>query len=298
MDAGITSARQSDEFPRDGGKSIEERLERGQLLTFDVCPFLPSPSDQDFLREQHLFRSKEIAYDVARDRLTGHAPCSVADQARLQRILADGIGAAFQWLAGLLPRQAGGITPFRACFHPEEEATRKLRMAARNDLLHVDAARHVAGDRLLRLGINLNPTDARVWVTSDTLAKVLPVYGPRCGLLVPPPAWPERLRQNVLTLFRPHRLHRSPYDDFMLAFAEFLKLCDEFQEKSPRKTWHFAPHSAWLAFTDGLVHAELRGRWVLDFMFLADRHLCLCPEVVPSRLLSNLGLALSSTRAA
>src|SRR5205823_637859 len=112
-----------------------------------------------------------------------------------------------------------------------EEATRRLRMAARNDLLHVDAARPVGGDRLLRMGLNLSPHDPRVVVTSDTLAKVLPAYGPVCGLFAPPPAWPQRVGQQVLGLLRPHRRQRSPYDDFMLGFSRYLKLCDEFQEK-------------------------------------------------------------------
>src|SRR4051812_1345514 len=149
MDAGIARDRLP-ETPS-AGATLEARLERGQLLSLDACPFrLPEPADQEFLRQQRLFRGKEIAYDPARQRLWGHAPST--DEARLERILAEGLTTATAWISGLLPRYRGGLAPFRACFHPEEEATRTLRMAARNDLLHVDAARPVVGARVLRLG--------------------------------------------------------------------------------------------------------------------------------------------------
>ena len=46
----------------------------------------------------------------------------------------------------------------------------------------------------------------------------------------------------------------------MLSLSNGLKLSDEVQDKLPRKTWRFPPLTAWLAFTDGLVHAELRGQ--------------------------------------
>lgn len=279
------------------GASLEERLEQGELLQFETCPFpLPAAADRDLLRRQHLGEGKEIAYDLAHDRLIGMAPSG--EQERLKTILASGIAQAQVWLRGYLPHYAAGLKVLRACFHPEEEATRCLRMSARNDLLHVDAARPAAGSRLLRLGINLNPTDPRVWVTSDPLAKVLPVYGPRSGLIAPPPAWQHRVRQRVLGLVRPHRLTRSPYDDFMLGFSDYLKLCDEFQDKAPRRTWHFGPHAAWLAFTDGLVHAELRGRWVLDYLFLVPPSCWTRPEFAPTTLLSRLGLSFHAGRAA
>lgn len=293
MDAGIAPNRPLD--PPLHGTSLEARLERGQLLSFDACPFaLPADADQELLQQLRLFGAKEIAFDPARERLWGHEPLPSADEQRLRRLFAEGLAACEAGLQQLLPGYAGALVPYRASFHPEEEATRKLRMAARNDLLHVDAGRTIAGARLLRLGINLSPVDPRVLVTSDTMAKVLPVHGPRSGLLAPAPVWSQR----VLTLFRPHRLAHSPYDDFMLGFARYLKLCDEFQEKSPRKTWHFGPKAAWLAFTDGLVHAELRGRQVLDFAFLVPEEAWVAPEHAPGRLLAALGASFAASRAA
>ena len=59
-----------------------------------------------------------------------------------------------------------------------------MRMTARNDLLHFDAfpSAPTRGHRILRLYVNINPTDDRVWSTSDTFAKVLEKYGDRVGL--------------------------------------------------------------------------------------------------------------------
>lgn len=62
-----------------------------------------------------------------------------------------------------------------ASFRPIEEKGRKMRLRARNDLLHVDSfpTRPIFGDRILRTFININPTENRVWRTSDTFEKLV-----------------------------------------------------------------------------------------------------------------------------
>ena len=73
----------------------------------------------------------------------------------------------------------------------------------------------------------------------------------------------------------------------MLTFANQLKLSDDVQDRLPRKTWRFAPQSAWLAFTDGLVHAELRGRCVLDHVFLVPPSVWVRPDLAPRTLIAE-----------
>src|SRR5438270_3183863 len=89
-----------------------------------------------------------------------------------------------QLLSSVLPVYAHNWSLDRVSYRPEEEATRRLRQKARNDLLHVDAfpSRPTNGQRILRLFVNVNPVDPRIWVTSDPFAKLLERYGAKAGL--------------------------------------------------------------------------------------------------------------------
>src|SRR5271165_5909162 len=105
----------------------------------------------------------------------------------------------------------------RVSFRPEEEATRKLRLTARNDLLHVDAfpSRPTNGHRILRLFVNLNPTEVRVWATSDPFPRLLVRFGETVGLpRTTSTNWAWRLREQIMGIFRPGKVRRSVYDAF------------------------------------------------------------------------------------
>jgi hypothetical protein len=271
--------------------STEERLETGELLSFAPCPFqIPDADDRHFLGTQRLHRAKEIAYDPQRDRLSGYQMSDGAS--RLRRILADASTDAVRWVRELLPHYANELVPLKTCLHPEEEATRTLRPAARNDLLHIDAIRPASGCRILRLGINLHATDPRIWVTSSTLSRILAAQAKKSRLVDPPPlTWTYRACRQVVRLVRHFGEPRSAYDDFMLSLSNGLKLSDEVQDKLPRKTWRFPPLSAWLAFTDGLVHAELRGQCVLDHVFLVPPTAWVRPDLAPRTLIADLGMS-------
>ena len=90
-------------------------------------------------------------------------------------------------------------------FRPVEEATRRLRLTARNDLLHVDAfpSRPTQGWRILRVFANVNSSEPRVWVTSDPFPKLLERYGAEVGLPVRERPWASLLGGGMLGLFRP-----------------------------------------------------------------------------------------------
>src|SRR5262249_50891543 len=147
-------------------------------LTFDPCPFpLPDWPEREFLLAQQVAprAHKNISFDPARGRLTGARLQSSRDADRLRGLLAAFSHEASRWLSGLLPRYAEGWGPDRASLRPEEEATRVLRVTARNDLLHVDnfPTRPTRGRRILRLFVNLPPTEPRVWVTSEPFPALL-----------------------------------------------------------------------------------------------------------------------------
>jgi hypothetical protein len=286
------SSRGPDGMPADKIR-FAERLERGDVIHFPTCPFaLPAGEDQQFLLEQRLGSRahKNIGYDPSTRRTTGFAYRSANQAERLRELLATFARNATSWLTNVLPTYARAWRFDRVSFRPEEEATRRLRLTARNDLLHIDSfpSRPTNGYRILRLFANINPEDPRVWVTSEPFGQLLARYGKAVGL----PAdhqmgWAQRLRGGIVGVFRPGRRRRSLYDAFMLRFHNFLKMNDEFQERSSKRFWHFQPGSAWLVMTDTASHAALRGRFALEHSyFIAPQTLAL-PQEAPAALLER-----------
>ena len=274
------------------GGSLEERLERGELVTFSPCPFaLPVGEERRFLFNQRLHSSKKnITYGPETDSVTGFAYQSDEQEDRLTSIMKTFALKAQDWLKKTLPSYARAWRLDRASFRPEEEATRKLRLTARNDLLHIDAfpSRPTQGHRILRLYVNIHPTEPRVWVTSDTFDKLLARYSARIGLPnMFTEGWAWRFGQGLLNVFQPGSSERTIYDRFMLRFHHFLKTNDHFQERSPKRFWHFAPGTAWLAFTDSLSHADLRGRFALEHSFFIDPQSLALPDLAPAALLER-----------
>jgi len=272
--------------------SQEEHLERGGIVFYPKCPFpLSEGDDRLFLLEQRLGRGhKNISYDPANGATNGFQKHSAAQATRLHDLFAAFARQATAWLANTFPCYARAWNLDRVSYRPEEEATRRLRWTARNDLLHVDAFpnRPTQGQRILRLFVNINPAEPRVWVTSDPFRVLLERYGQEAGLprkqdfgLI------HRLREGMLQLFRPGRPRRSVYDEFMVRFHNFLKANDDFQERCTKKVWTFPPNSCWLAFTDTASHAVLRGRYALEHSYFIAPEVLALPDESPPALLAQ-----------
>lgn len=274
-------------------RNIAERLERGEIVMFATCPFgLPAVDELAFLRSQASAGSvhKDINFNPARNVVTGFRHDSAAQADHLREVLHSFADGAAGWLAGLLPTYARSWQPDRISFRAEEEATRKLRLTARNDLLHFDAfaSRPTRGCRILRLFVNVNPIDPRIWVTSDTFAAVFAQYGARAGLPGSTAGgWTRLFGEGLLGLFQPGAGERTPYDVYMLRLHHFLKTCDEFQERASRRLWHFAPASAWLVFTDAVSYAELRGQYALEHSFFIAPGALALPAESPLAMLEE-----------
>jgi hypothetical protein len=270
-----------------------ERLERGEVLFYPTAPFaLPQGADLEFLLTQELgsLAHKNISYNPANGKVGGFVRRSAEQVEQLGGIFARFAAAATEWLSGLLPQYSKGWQLDRASFRPQEEATRRLRPTARNDLLHVDAFpnRPSRGNRILRLFANINPREPRIWVTSDPFAKLLKRYGVAAGL----PSrhgsrWLQQIGQSVLTLFRPGMARRSEYDRFMLRFHDYLKMNEEFQERGPKYLHTFPPGSVWLAMTDTCSHSVLRGRYALEHSYFIPPAVLALPEESPPVLLEK-----------
>lgn len=282
-------------------ESIIQDLERGEVLFFPTAPFqLPGAEDLQFLRTQQLvgLSHKAISFDPGNGQVSGHGG---PHEQRLVALLATFGQMVTRWLAEAFPSYATQARPDRVSFRPDEEATRRLRLTARNDLLHIDAFpnRPSWGDRILRVFANVNPVDPRVWVTAASFAALLAKYGEVAGL----PGrraggWFDHLGWGMLRALHSAGRARCAYDAFMLRFHDYLKRCDEFQERARKRLWHFPPGSAWMAFTDACSHGELRGRFALEHSFFIRSEGLLLPQEAPAALLERFCRDHGSRRAA
>jgi hypothetical protein len=271
---------------------IEEQLENCEVVYFPRAPFaLPEGEDRRFLLSQKLGTgSKNISFNPDNGRVQGFQRRSSAETERLRDLLAAFSRQVTGGMAQGCPSYTRGWRLDQVSFRPVEEATRQLRLKARNDLLHVDAfpSRPTGGQRILRCFANVNPSEPRIWVTSESFRALLARYGREVGL----PGkgalatWGRRACQQVLQLFRPGR-KRTAYDAFMLRFHDFLKANEEFQERCRKRCWAFPPGSAWVVFTDAVTHAALRGRFALEHSYFVRPEVLLWPHRSPAALLEQ-----------
>jgi hypothetical protein len=280
--------------PSARGRWLCSQLETGNILFFSRPPFTIPQDDRSFLLGQTQTSSalhKNVAYRPAEDRITGLAKSENVEAARLRLILKSYSQHATQFLGELLPPYAGKWKLDFASFRPLEERGRSARLHARNDLPHFDSfpTRPTNGDRILRFFTNLNPTQNRVWTTSQTFEAIGPHFAKSIGL--PRPRSDNPLARSVRALAGTLRFpgaHRSPYDNFMHRCHNAMKEDANFRETCPKQRWEFPPGSSWIVFTDCVSHAVLEGQYALEQTFLVSRQAMVEPEKSPIAILERI----------
>ena len=272
------------------------QLEEGKIVYFAQPPFEMPTGDREFLlgvKQTAAKIHKNIAYRPLEDRLTGLTDVTPDDAERARAIMASFSRRVTGFLTKFLAPYAEKWRLDFASFRPVEERGRDLRKRARNDLLHVDsfATRPTSGDRILRVFWNINPTEPRRWVTTDTFDVLLRRFGSDPQLRgIYASGSVAQLRRAVGKLAKSAGLPitvRPPYDEFMLTFHNFLKEHDEFQANCPKQVFDFPPGSVWIAYTDMVSHAVLSGRFALEQTFLISRESLVAKELAPINLLDR-----------
>ncbi|HLY63302.1 MAG TPA: Kdo hydroxylase family protein [Terriglobia bacterium] len=282
-----------------GARSNCEQLEEGNILFFAKTPFSFPESDRAFLlsqRQSGAAYHKNIAYRPQEGRLTGLVKSGKRDEAVLRAIMKSYSQRVTEFLSELLPAYAGAMRADFASFRPQEEHGRQLRVNARNDLLHFDSfpTRPTNGDRIMRVFTNFNPTEPRVWLTTDTfdtLAERFAGTNAPAGLFLRQTNGASAIRRSILQAARAVGIPvrpASPYDDFMHRFHNFLKHNAEFQETCPKARWEFPPNSSWIAFTDMVSHAVLSGQFALEQTYIVSRSALTQPHKAPVNVLERL----------
>jgi hypothetical protein len=276
-----------------------ERLEAGSILFFPRSPIALSDDDLQFLRGQQQTDSslhKNIAYKPKSDELTG-VDTKTANPAAVDRLRAIMRGysqSVTAFLTGFLAPYAGRWRLDYASFRPQEERGRDLPLRRRNDLLHTDAfpTRPTHGARILRFFNNIHATRTRDWVVSDPFRAVATKYAPAEIALPRPDSAAGRALKSLATGIglgaAAPALKRSPYDEFMMRFHNFLKENREFQSTCAKYDYQFPPGSSWMVYTDMVPHAVLAGQYALEQTYLVAAEAMVAPEHAPLRVLEEL----------
>ena len=275
-------------------ESLAAALEGGDLIHFPTCPFALPPAGQlDFLRRQEGvgIGHKDVCYDPARRKLAGTRAAHPSEARRVADVLAQFAAAAGDWVRAVLSGYAAGLRPDRVTLRTAEEATRSLRLTARNDLLHIDnfPTRPTLGRRILRVYVNIHPTDPQVWATSERFDQLLARAAARQRVPARGLAEWTAPAPSLVRLFVPGRPPRSPYDAWMLRLHHQLKEDEVFQAQAARRLWTFPPGAAWLLFSDGLAHALMRGRFALEHSFFVPHANLTRPDLAPLAQLIRAG---------
>jgi 3-deoxy-D-manno-oct-2-ulosonic acid (Kdo) hydroxylase len=274
------------------------QLEAGDILFFPQSPIALDAADLAFLRGQQQTGSavhKNIAYKPATDTISGlETAGSAASAARLRRIMQQYSQSVTSFLSGLLAPYRQRWQLDYASFRPLEEAGRDLPLRRRNDLLHTDAfpTRPTHGARILRFFNNVHPTRTRDWVVSDPFRAVAAKYAPAELPLPLPDSSVGRAFKSVATRIglgaAVPAWKRSPYDEFMMRFHNFLKENRDFQSSCAKYDYQFPAGSSWMVYTDMVPHAVLAGQYALEQTFLVAPEVMVAPQHAPLRVLEEL----------
>ena len=276
-------------------------LEAGEILYFPQTPVPLAAEDISFLLGQQQTDSslhKNIAYKPNIDKLSGVYTKTANAEAveRLHRIMRGYSQAVVQFLTGFLSPYEGRWQLDYASFRPQEEQGRDLPLRRRNDLLHTDAfpTRPTYGARILRFFNNIHPAKTRDWVVSDPFAEMVGQFAPR-EIRPEPDSALSRMgkaagRALGLGAAIPS-VKRSPYDEFMMRFHNFLKENPHWQAECAKYPFRFPPGSSWMVYTDTVPHAVLAGQCALEQTLLVKPEAMVRPEVSPLRVLEEIAHA-------
>jgi hypothetical protein len=278
------------------------QLESGDILYFPQTPIDIPQNDVEFLLGQQQADSslhKNIAYKPVRgskpDKLSG-VDTKTADAAavgRLQGVMRNYSQSVVKFLVVFLSPYRANWKLDYASFRPQEEQGRDLSLRRRNDLLHTDAfpTRPTHGARILRFFNNIHPTRTRDWVVSDPFATVARQFAPAEIAPRPDTAGSRTIkslgRAVGLGTAIPS-LKRSPYDDFMMRFHNFLKENSRFQAECAKYLWQFPPGSSWMVYTDTVPHAVLAGQYALEQTLLVAPEALVASETSPLKVLEAI----------
>ena len=144
------------------------------------------------------------------------------------------------------------------------------------------------GGLILRIFTNINPSENRVWITSDPFAELAARCAFDAGLERYAKRSPLAAIERALSAMGLPVKARSPYDRFMLSFHDYLKKNAEYQQSCPKFRFEFPPGATWLVFTDVVPHSVESGQLAMEQTMIVPRDALAVPARAPIAILEKL----------
>ena len=272
-------------FTSEDRERAVDSLEGGRVLYFKDLRFALEPAEKVLLSTSWLdAEAKNISLDPVGGRLRG-ANADGEEAYGLERMMSRYASHAQKLMHALVPAYAPALRLGRTSFRPHEVEGRDVRSFRKDDRrLHVDAfpSRPNGGARILRVFTNINPAGKdRVWQIGEP-------FEAYAGRFVPNLPRPLPGLAHVLALLGITKGIRSPYDHIMLHLHDRTKADLKYQREAPRQEVTFAAGSTWVVFTDQVLHAAMRGQFVLEQTFELPVSALRRGERAPLRILERM----------
>lgn len=259
-------------------------LEEGGVVMFPDLAF-PLSAEERALADPRVLgtKSKNVSWD-ARTGALGGASVQGVERERLTAMTARYAAFADDLMARLLPAYAPALQPRRTSFRPGAVDERALSPRKDDKRLHFDAfpSSPVGGRRILRVFSNVDPAGRpRLWRLGDEPLEAhararLKRYA-RLGV-----------RARAMEALRITRGRRTDYDQAMLRLHDGAKLDDAWQQTAAFTPVEFPAGSTWIVYTDGVLHAAMRGQNAFEQTYLMPVEAMVRPERSPLRTLEGL----------
>ena len=259
-----------------------QALEAGQILVLAGYGFPVASSYRPLFSPSILNKhSESVSYSPATRKLYGTAGAK-RSLSLLREMMGKFADFAQTTVTRLLPTYRTGLVPTRASFRPIEIQTRPISWRQDDTRLHIDAfpSTPIHGNRILSLICNVHPEgQTHLWRIGEpfepTVRRFLPSIKP-----------PFPFSSEVLMLTSSTKSRRTVYDHYMLCLHDRMKRDGRYQMEGEQV--EFPAGSTWLAFTDQVSHAAMRGQYQLEQTFLLDIHRLHDQSTAPLHLLEKL----------
>lgn len=258
-------------------------LEQGSVLFLPQLRFPMEAVESRLLSPTIAAKSKNVSMDCASGTLRGSS-AGEAELRLLRTMMQRFATSSRALLRNLLPRYGADLLQGRTSFRPVEIAGRTTSWRSDDTRLHVDSfpSSPVRDKRILRVFSNVNPHgQSRTWRLGESFESVARRY-------LPSARGPVRGVSELLRLLGITKDRRSAYDHFMLQIHDQMKADLDYQSEADQIVFEFHAGSTWLAFTDQVSHAAIRGQYALEQTFYLPVTCMLDPSHAPLRILQRM----------
>jgi hypothetical protein len=99
-------------------------------------------------------------------------------------------------------------------------------------------------------------------------------------------AWPGEAQ--LLRALHVTKRSRSEYDHLMLQLHDRVKADTGYQQQAPQERIDFPVGSTWIVFSDQVLHAAMRGQFVMEETLMLPVSGMRAPETSPLRVLERI----------